>query len=135
MSGSDGESDDGFQPLTTRHPLLTEVEVPTLKNYGTSFFKKFMAKRELYDATLARHNASDPSVEFVATPLKNCIEKEVLEGICEYDLDCTVKSVTDEQMSSLSNILLRSSKWVVRRLSIDRQKHRCYKASLSYVGT
>jgi hypothetical protein len=54
MSGSDGERGDGFQPLTTRHPLLTQVEAPTLKNYGTSFFEKFMAKRELYDANLAR---------------------------------------------------------------------------------
>jgi hypothetical protein len=81
MSGSDGERGDGFQPFTTRHPLLTQVEAPTLKNYGTSFFEKFMAKRELYDANLARQNASKPSVEFVPNPLKNCIEKDVLEGI------------------------------------------------------
>jgi hypothetical protein len=68
MSGSDGERDDGFQPLTTRHPFVTLVEAPNLKNYGTSFFEKFMAKRELYDANLGRQNASDPSVAFVATP-------------------------------------------------------------------
>jgi hypothetical protein len=98
MSGSDGERGDGFQPLTTRQPLLTQVEAPTLKKYSTSFFEKFMAKRELYDANLARQNASDPSVEFVPTPLKNWIEKDVLEGICEYDLDCTVDSLLDEQL-------------------------------------
>jgi hypothetical protein len=96
-----------FQPLTTHHPLHPQVEAPTLKNYGTSFFEKFMAKRELCDANLARQNASDPSVEFVPTPLKNCIEKEVLEGICEYGLDCTVDSVLDEQ---LINILPHASK-------------------------
>jgi hypothetical protein len=83
MSGSDGERSDGFQQLTTRHPLLTQAEAPTLKNYGTSFVEKFMAKRELHDANLARQNASGPSVEFVPTPLKNCVEKDVLEGICE----------------------------------------------------
>jgi hypothetical protein len=98
MSGNYDERGDGLQPLTTRHPLLTQVEAPTLKNYGTSFFEKFMEKRELYDATLARQNASDPSVEFFPTPLKNYIEKEVLEGICEHDLDCTVDSVIDEQL-------------------------------------
>jgi hypothetical protein len=97
-SGNYDEKDDGFQPLTTRHPLLTQVEAPTLKNYGTSFFEKFMAKRELYDANLARQNASDPSFEFVPTPLNNCIENEVLEGTCECDLDCTVDSVIDEQL-------------------------------------
>jgi hypothetical protein len=39
-----------------------------------------------------------PGVEFVHIPLKNCIEKEVLEGICEYDLDCTIDSILDEQL-------------------------------------
>jgi hypothetical protein len=114
-SGSDGERDDGFQPLTTRHPLLTQVEAPALKNYGTTFFEKFMAKRELYDANLAQQNASDPSVEFVANPLKNYIENDVLECICDYDLDCTGDSVTDEQ---LIEYFARTSTWVVRRLSI-----------------
>jgi hypothetical protein len=80
MSGSDGERGDGFQPLATCHPPLTQVEAPNLKNCGTSFFEKVMAKRELYDANLAWQHASDPSVEFVPTPLKNCIEKDVLEG-------------------------------------------------------
>jgi hypothetical protein len=90
--------DDGFQPLNTCHPILTQVEAPTLKKYGTSFFEKFMAKRGVYDANLNRKIASDPSVKFVATPLNNYIKKEVLEGICEYDLDWTVDSVTDEQL-------------------------------------
>jgi hypothetical protein len=80
MSGSDGERGDGFQPLTTRHPLLTQVEAPTLKNYGTSFFEKFMAKREFYYANLARKNASDPRLNSSPPPSRTVSKKMFWKG-------------------------------------------------------
>jgi hypothetical protein len=46
-----------------------------LRNYGPHFLEKHMTKRELYDANLARQNASDPSIEFVAAPSRNVLKR------------------------------------------------------------
>jgi hypothetical protein len=115
MSGGDGGRDDGFQPLTTRHPLLTKVEAPTLNNFGTSFFEKLMAKRELYDANLARQMPLIPAAKISPPPSRTVLKRKFWKGFVSPTL---IALLISWQVSSLSNILPRTSKRVLRHFSI-----------------